>query len=204
MQYIETKAQLREVYGQAWPDAIRKQMRQLDRHARRFLELSPMVMIGSQDAQGRADVTPRGDKPGFVLPLDDRRIALPDRPGNNRLDTFENILDDPTVGLLFLIPGVNETLRINGAGRITADADLCARFSINENPARSVLIVEIQEVFLHCAKAFLRSGFWAHERWPHRSELPTLGEMVRDQLDIEAPAADLDAALAEAYKTTLW
>ena len=119
MEYLTTREELRAIYKEPGDAPIRKELRALDAHSRNFLAKSPFVLIGSCDGQGNADVTPKGDKPGFVAVLDDNTIAIPDRPGNNRLDTLENILRDPAVGLLFLIPGMNETLRINGQARIT-------------------------------------------------------------------------------------
>ena len=204
MDFIETQEQLRALYGTPHDVAIRKQMARLDPHAKGFLARSPFVMIGSQDREGHADVTPKGDRPGFVQVLDDTTLAIPDRPGNNRLDTWQNVVDNPAVGLLFMIPGMNETLRINGTGRLTADADLCARLGMNGRPARAVLVVAVAEVYMHCAKAYIRSELWKPETWPDRADLPTLGEILRDQLAMAETPEALDTRLAEGYARTLW
>lgn len=204
MEYIETVEELREVYRQPSDGAVRKELRRLDGHARTFLSKSPFVVIGSQDKQGNGDVTPRGDRPGFVAVLDDTTIAIPDRPGNNRLDTWENVVQNPAVGLLFLIPGMNETLRINGRGRLTADPDLCARFEVKSRPAIAVLVVEIDAVYMHCAKAFMRSELWKPETWPDRGEMPTLGQIISDQLALSESGEDIDTALAEGYRKSMW
>lgn len=204
MQFIETRDELRAVYRLPSENAVRKQLPMLDAHARKFLARCPFVLIGSQDAGGNADVTPKGDLPGFVNVLDDVTIAIPDRPGNNRLDTFENVIENPSVGLLFVIPGMNETIRINGEARITVDDDLRAQLGVNDRPALSVLIVRIHEVFLHCAKAFMRSELWKPESWPDRAEMPTLGEIIRDQLALKESTEELDNGLAEAYRNSLW
>lgn len=204
MEFIKDTADLREIYGEAGPRAVQKELRALDRHSRRFVERSPFVLIGSSDGAGNADVTPKGDKPGFVHILDDNTIAIPDRPGNNRLDTLENLLRDPSIGLLFLIPGMNETLRINGSAKVTADAALCAQLAVNGKPARSVIVVTINTVFIHCAKAFMRSQLWNPESWAPRSEMPTLGEILNDQMALDIKAEETDRELDEIYQKTMW
>jgi hypothetical protein len=204
MEFITSREALRGVYKAPSEAPIRKELRALDRHARTFIEKSPFLLIGSSDGKGNADVTPRGDRPGFVAILDDRTIAIPDRPGNNRLDTLENILAEPSVGLLFLIPNMNETLRLNGHARITADEGLCARLAVDGKRPATVLLVEVRSVYMHCAKAFMRSGLWAPETWPARSEMPTLGEILKDQIAYAPTAAEADEALAQAYAKSMW
>lgn len=204
MEFIETKEGLRAVYKPAGSLPLEKEMRGLDKHARAFIAASPFVVIGSQDGAGHGDATPKGDRPGFVAVLDDTAIAIPDRPGNNRLDTLENVLANPAVGLLFLIPGMNETLRINGRARITADPEMCARFAVNGKPAVSVMIVAIDAVYMHCAKAFLRSGLWNPESWQPRAAMPTLGEILKDQLALQESADETDRYLDDAYAKTMW
>ena len=204
MRFLTTEEELRAVYQAPSEAAVRKQLGQLEEHSRRFLDKSPFVLIGSQDRAGNADVTPKGDAPGFVQPLDDRTIAIPDRPGNNRLDTWQNILGNPAVGLIFFIPGMNETLRINGTARLTVDDTLRQQFDMNGRPALAVLVVSIREVYMHCAKAFIRSGLWKPDTWPERSEMPTLGEIIRDQLETAETASMIDEKLDENYRTALW
>ena len=204
MKFIETQEELRTVYREAKGGAVLKELKKLEQHAKGFLSRCPFVVIGSQDAEGNADATPKGDKPGFVKVLDDTTIAIPDRPGNNRLDTWENIIQNPAVGLLFLIPGMNETLRINGIARLTTDDDLRQEFAVDGRPALAVMVVEIKAVYMHCAKAFIRSGLWKPESWPDRSEMPTLGEIMRDQLASADSASAIDERLDENYRTALW
>ncbi|WEX09667.1 pyridoxamine 5'-phosphate oxidase family protein [Chelativorans sp. AA-79] len=182
MKFIETLDELRSLYTAPSTNAVRKQIPAIDPHAARFIARAPLVAIGSQDDEGNADVTPKGDAPGFVQVLDETTLAIPDRPGNNRLDTFSNVIRNPSVGLLFMIPGMNETLRVNGRARITADATLCEKLAVNGRPAKTVMIVQVREVFLHCAKAYMRSDLWKPETWPDRSEMPSLIEMIKDQL----------------------
>lgn len=149
-------------------------------------------------------MSPKGDRPGFVVALDDVTLAIPDRPGNNRLDSWENVLRNPAVGLIFLIPGMDETLRINGEGRLTADPVLCKLLAVEGKPALTVLVVKIGAVYMHCAKAFMRSRLWSPQTWPERAEMPTLGQILRDQLALSQSSQELDAGLAEAYRNSLW
>ena len=204
MEFITTREELRSNYGALHELAVRKELPALDGHARSFIGRSPFVLIGSCDAEGNADVTPKGDKPGFSAVLDGNTIAIPDRPGNNRLDTFENIVVNPAVGLLFLIPGMNETLRVNGTGRLTTDLALREQLAVDGKLPITVLVVKVRGCFMHCAKAFMRSGLWKPDGWPDRSKLPTLGEILRDQLALSENGADIDRSIEEGYKTTLW
>lgn len=206
MDFIASHDELRTIYKTPEPTAgsIRKELKRLDGHCRSFIAKSPFVLIGSSDGNGNADVTPKGDKPGFAAILDDNTIAIPDRPGNNRLDTLENIVANPAVGLLFLIPGMNETLRVNGEARITVDAALREQLAVEGKLPLSVVIVMVRAAYMHCAKAFMRSELWQPESWPDRKSIPTLGEILRDQLAVDQSAAETDRRLDEAYKQTLW
>ena len=183
---------------------MRKELKTLDGHCRSFIGNSPFVLIGSSDGAGNADVTPKGDRPGFAAILDDATIAIPDRPGNNRLDTLENIVVNPAVGLLFLIPGMNETLRINGEARITIDPTLRERLAVDGTPPLSVLVVHVRAAYMHCAKAFMRSELWKPESWLDRATLPTLGAILRDQLALADTIEQTDHWLDEGYKKTMW
>ena len=206
MDFITSHDELRAVYKSPRPTdgSIRKELAKLDGHCRSFIARSPFVLIGSSDGNGNADVTPKGDRPGFAAVLDDNTIAIPDRPGNNRLDTLENIIVNPAVGLLFLIPGMNETLRVNGEARITTDATLRERLAVEGKPPASVVVVTVKAAYMHCAKAFMRSELWKPESWPDRNSMPTLGQILRDQLAVDQSAIDTDRRLDEAYKQTLW
>lgn len=204
MQFITTRDELRTLYKNPGDGAVRKELKTLDGHCRSYIGKSPFVLIGSSDGKGNADVTPKGDRPGFAAILDDNTIAIPDRPGNNRLDTLENIVRDPAVGLLFLIPGMNETLRINGEARITADIALRESLAVDGKLPLSVIVVSVKAAYMHCAKAFMRSELWKPESWLDRSTLPTLGEILRDQLALADSAAATDKRLDEGYKQTMW
>lgn len=193
---------LRALYPPVRERSRLKVLPALDGHGRRFIGLSPLVMVASFGSDGRADVTPRGDLPGFVAIEDERTLLLPDRPGNNRLDTLTNLVSNPAIGLLFLIPGVDETLRVNGRAEIRDDADLLARFAVGEKPPATVLRVTVEEAYLHCAKAFMRSGAWDPARHIDRARLPSMGEMLRDQLGLAT--AETQAEMLERYKATLY
>jgi PPOX class probable FMN-dependent enzyme len=204
MEFLKTREELRSVYKQPGDTPIRKELKRLDAHCRNFLAKTPFVLIGTQDTSGNGDVTPKGDKPGFIAILDDNTIAIPDRPGNNRLDTLENLLVNPAIGLIFLIPGMNETLRINGEARITLDAGLRDRLVVEGKAPQSVIVVKIRSAYMHCAKAFMRSDLWNPKAWPPRSEMPTLGEILKDQLALTEPAQETDEWLADAYRKSMW
>jgi len=206
MDFIASHEELRTVYKTPRPEdgAIRKELGKLDGHCRSFIARSPFVLIGSSDGHGNADVTPKGDKPGFAAVLDDSTIAIPDRPGNNRLDTLENVIANPAVGLLFLIPGMNETLRVNGEARITVDAALRERFAVEGRPALNVMLVNVKAAYMHCAKAFMRSELWKPEGWPDRKSMPTLGQILHDQLSLEEAPEATDRWLDDAYAKNMW
>lgn len=202
---IRSEAALRQIIGTPSELVIRKVQPALDQHARTFIAQSPFLLIGTSNAQGQLDVSPRGDLPGFVIPLDDQTLVIPDRPGNRRIDTLSNIVANPQVGLLFLIPGIEETLRINGRAVIAHDAELLQRTAVQGKQPLLVIGVEVQEVYFHCAKAFRRSKLWDAAQWPKRSDVPTLGTILKDQMQIEqATAAEIDCDLEESYARTLY
>lgn len=201
---IRDDAGLRQVYAAPSKGVQDKCFPHLDKHSRRFLELSPFFCIGSSRADGLGDVSPRGGEPGFVHALDDRRIAYPDRPGNNRLDTLENIVRNPAVGLLFFLPGVEEMLRINGVASITTEEALMERFVHDGKRPRSVIVVETREVYFHCTKALKRSDLWNPDKRLPKGTFPSLGKIARDQFRLLIPAKIIDMALAKDAKDNLY
>ena len=184
---IDDPQRLRALYPMPGERALRKQMAALDRHALRFIALSPFVVLSTADAQGRQDASPRGGAPGFVHAVDAQRLWIPDAPGNHRLDSLGNIVATGRIGLLFLIPGVDETLRVNGRARLCDEADRLAPFAADPR-VRLVIEVEAEEVYLHCAKALMRSKLWSDAARVERSVLPSMGRMINDQTGIDAPA----------------
>lgn len=205
---IEDEAALREAFPATHEMAIKKCLDFLDPHARNFIARSPFLCIGTQTEAGSADVSPRGDPCGFVRVLDDRTLLIPDRPGNNRLDTLSNVVANPSVGVLFMVPGFDETLRVNGTAHITQDPELLALLQVQERQPRVAIVVSVQEVFLHCAKAFRRSKLWDPASVQDRSEMPSLSKMVLDQTtgapEDAADMAKIDAGLEEAYRTSMY
>jgi PPOX class probable FMN-dependent enzyme len=194
MEYVTDLARLQElVGGEPSERSVRKQRDHLDVHARQFLAAAPFCVLSTASATGACDATPRGDEPGFALALDDRTLALPERPGNKRLDSVRNILENPQVGLLFVVPGVTHTLRVNGTARVVADADFFDRMAVYGKPPVLALVVSVGEVYFHCAKAFVRSQLWQPETWPDRQALGSLGRVLRDQVGIgENEAREVD------------
>jgi PPOX class probable FMN-dependent enzyme len=202
---IDSEAQLRSLLGEPSELAVRKQLAGLDAHCRAFIALAPFVAIGTTDAAGRGDVSPRGDAPGFVQILDERRLALPERPGNRRAYTLRNILQTGGVGLLFIIPGVEETLRVNGRAWLTRDERLLDAMVARGKRPLLAIGVEVEEAYMHCAKAFKRSGLWDAATWPERAALPSLARMLLDQIGpCETTLADLESQVAESYAKRLY
>ena len=183
---FESVSDLREVYADPKQRVLDKQLSALDEHCRKFISLSPFMLLGTE-----GDISPKGDEPGFVAVLGDNRILIPDRSGNNRLDSLQNILANPKVGLLFMIPGIHETLRINGTAEITNDADLLAPLAVNGIAPKTGLLVQVEEAYLHCAKALIRAKLWDEEARQERGVLPSYGNMVTRQTGVEAEEANL-------------
>jgi PPOX class probable FMN-dependent enzyme len=197
---VTTIDRLREIIVSPQEGALSllKQHDALDAHDRAFIAKSPFCLLATAGADGRCDVSPKGDAPGFVLVLDERTLVVPDRPGNRRVDSLLNILENPHAGLLFLVPNVEETLRVNGRAAIVEDAELLQRMAVRGRAPQLGILVEVEEVFFHCAKAFKRSGLWQPNSWIGRAELPSFGQILLDQTRPDGCSADdLDARLAE-------
>jgi PPOX class probable FMN-dependent enzyme len=201
---IASVAKLRECYPKLPNErARRKALDRLDTHMRNFIARAPFLCLGTSSEQG-ADVTPRGDRPGFVHVLDDTTILIPDWPGNNRLDSLTNIVSNPRVGLLLFIPGVDETLRINGVAEVTVDPGLIRRWDVNGKHPRSVLKVTVQQAFLHCAKALIRSHLWGSEYRIDRKELPSYGQILKDQTGVSETVQEIQSAIDRSYRENLY
>lgn len=178
--FISTEEQLRAVIGHPSHRVLAKHVRALDAHCRAFIAASPYVVIASADGDGAIDVSPKGDPPGFVHVLDDRTLAVPERPGNRKADTFTNVLQNDRVGLLFLVPGKAESLRISGTGALIRDRWLRDRLKVKAKVPELVLVVAVQEVFFHCSKCVVRSQLWNAVDWPDPSNLPSLAQAMVD------------------------
>jgi PPOX class probable FMN-dependent enzyme len=201
---VTSLEEVRAVSGEPSERSLRKQLSALDRHCRTFIGLSPFLLLATSGADGSCDVSPRGDAPGFALVLDDHTLVIPDRPGNRRRDSLGNIFENPRVSMIFLIPGVEETLRVGGDAAIVRDPDLLERLTARGRVPQFAIVVRVREAFLHCPKAFKRSRLWDTATWPERSALPTLAEMIKDHARLEVTAEELQREYDRSYETQLY
>lgn len=199
---ITTPEALRSLYAAPQARAVQKQITALDLHCRRFIELSPFVLLATSSAQHDMDASPRGGAPGFVKVAHNNSLLIPDSPGNNRLDSLENIIATGRIGLLFLIPGFDETLRVNGRAVLSLDAAHIALCSTEKRAPKLVIQVTVEAAYLHCAKAFMRSRLWLAEAQVPRTLLPTAGQMISQQTGIHVPA-ETQADMARRYAPDL-
>lgn len=204
VEFVGEIEELERLLGEPPESVVRKVLPRLEEHSRHWIAHSPFCLLSTSDGQGLADVSPRGDPAGFVKVLDDRTLVIPERPGNKRHDTLRNLIVNPALGMLFLIPGREETLRVNGRGKVVANAPFFADLAVEGKPPRAAVLVEVDEVFFHCAKAFRRSGLWRHEEWPDRDVAPSLGAMMRDQLALPFEAKVIDDDLEAGYRVTMY
>jgi len=201
---LTSREDLRTIYREAKGGAVDKVIQELDEHCANFLAQSPFMVLSTADGNGVVDGSPKGGEPGFAQILADGRVAWADSSGNNRLDSFENVVANPSVALLFMIPGLNETLRINGTAELVTDPALCERLSLGGRPAKVVAAVTVHEAYLHCAKAFRRASLWEPESWPGANELPSGAEILKDHAAIDAPLEVIDEGYEADIEATLW
>ncbi|MDR8411527.1 pyridoxamine 5'-phosphate oxidase family protein [Nonomuraea sp. 3-1Str] len=200
---IDSESELRELLGDVMPRAATKERARLHERDRQWLAASPFCLIATSGADGSCDVSPKGDPAGFVRVLDDTTIAIPDRPGNRRADGFRNILTNPNVGLIFMIPGRNETLRINGRARLVREAPFLDEMVVKNHRPQLALVVEIDQIFFHCAKAFLRSSLWKPDAWKPDA-LPSHARLVKDVQVVEESVEQLEQYYGESYAKRLY
>lgn len=205
---IKNVEELTALFDETHPLAVHKCLPRLDKYAREFISRSPFVCVATHDVNGASDVSPRGDPAGFVKVLNDTTLAIPDRPGNNRLDTMSNIVNSGSLGLLFMVPGYDDTLRVNGSAVLTTDPDILGALSLNGREPKVAILMTVKESFLHCAKAFKRSKLWDIETQQKRSEMPTLGQMIIEQTAENTPTpdevAEADHAVENDYRERLY
>lgn len=192
---LQTEAELREFVGEPSRAIAEKSIDHVDAESARFIAASPLFLLATTARDGSCDVSPRGDPAGSVLVLDDRTLAFGDRKGNKRLDSLRNVVEHPRVGMLFLVPGTGETLRVNGTARVVVEAPYQERLAVRGVVPQLAVEVAVEELFLHCAKAFARSALWDPASWPGRDAVPSAGQLVRSQSGTTVPAAVIDAAL---------
>ncbi len=192
-------------YAAVAKGAALKDIGRIDVHMGRFIALSPLCLIATADANGKQDVTPRGDPPGAFKVLDEHTIVLADRPGNNRLDTLKNLLENPEIALIFLLPGVNDTVRVAGTARLSVDPELLASLAVQGKEPKCAIVVSVRQAYLHCAKALLRSRLWAPDYVQPKGTFPSISRMVGDQIGLtEEDKKTAEARTEKAYKEGLW
>ena len=196
---VTSKQELRTIFGQPSERAVLKCQSSLDEHARAFIAVSPFLLLATSNFAGQCDVSPKGDAPGFVLVLDDTHLVVPDRPGNNRIDGLSNIIENPHVGMIFLVPGRGDTLRVNGRAAIIRDFEVLSRLAAHGKEPRIAMGVEVEEAYLHCPKAFLRSSLWDPSTWSDPKKLPSFAQMLWDQI----PSAHGGANTVQEYEREL-
>jgi len=194
---------LRARYDEPGEISLKKELGHIDHHARDFIGRSPFAMISTADADGWPDASPRGDAPGFIAVVDEQRLHLPDRPGNNRLDSFQNLIANPRIALLFLVPGRLETLRVNGTARLLTEPELLAKHAVRGKPARAVVEIAAKSVYFQCGKAVIRSGLWQKDKWPSLEGLAPFAEAISDQIK-GLDRAVAEARLEEGYRDKLY
>jgi uncharacterized protein len=203
-EFITSEAQLRALYGEPKRLPARAKADRIDGLCRRFIALSPLICVSSCDGAGRQDVSPRGDAPGFVQVLEERTIAIPDRPGNNKLETLSNLLVNPTIGVLFIIPGHDETLRLNGTAKISRNPALLASAAVGDRLPRAMIVVTVEEIYPHCGKALRRARLW--ESQPRATDaIPSLAAIAVAMADIrDRSVEEVDAQVQKGYQTELY
>lgn len=201
---IRTEAELRQVLGAPSQRAMDKTVSALDDNCRAFIAASPFLLIGSVDAQGRLDVSPKGDPPGFVQVLDDHTLAIPDRLGNRRADTFVNILQQPQVALLFLIPGKQDTLRVAGSAQIVRDESLRQGMAVQGKVPDLALVVQVQEAFIHCPKCMIRSHLWEPEHWPGLEAVPSMAQTFIAHAKLDQSLEEVQALIDQGVRERLY
>jgi len=201
---IADESALRARYAEPSEIVKRKQLDRLDVHCRAIIAHSPFLVLATAGADGTVDASPRGDAPGFVQVIDDRTLMLPDRRGNNRLDSLANVLGNPEVGMIFFVPGLGETLRVNGRAEIVADTAVLDGMAVAGKPPTSALRIAVREAYLHCAKAVIRAKLWSDDYKIDRSAFPSLGRMVAEQVGADDRVEEFDRAIEESYRTRLY
>ncbi|MFT6556589.1 pyridoxamine 5'-phosphate oxidase family protein [Sneathiella sp.] len=200
---INSLEELRAIYGEPKEAVLKKILPSLEDHGKNFIARSPFLVLSTSGKNGQADASPKGDMPGFVHVPDNQTILIPDRIGNNITDSLRNIIENPEVGLIFFIPGIRETLRVNGPCQILADADLLDRFKEKGKAPRTVLKVTVREAYMHCGKAIIRSDLWGDTHKVSQKDFPSLGKILADQI-AGLDGQELDESLEKSYSDRLY
>ena len=203
-QHLQTSGELRALVAEPSHWVNNKVIDHVDELISRFIAASSLIVVSSTRSDGALDITPRGDAPGFVKVIDPRLIAIPDRPGNRRMDTHENILENPNIGLIFIIPGHRDTVRLSGKAALVRDAKLGRDLAVNNRPAELVMLVRVDRVLCHCPKAFIRGRVWEMEDWPDISDVPTLAEMMKAHGGMMETLGEVENGVKEDRETNLY
>lgn len=201
---LTSSGDLRSIYRPPARGPVDKVIHRLDEHCADFLAKSPFFVLSTANAEGVCDGSPKGGPPGFVRVLDEQRLAWADYSGNNRLDSFENLVTNESVALLFLIPGLDETLRVNGTAELRTEPELCEAFAIDGKNARVVVVVSVVEAYIHCAKALRRAALWSQDSWLDSTDLPSAACIVKDHAAIDVDVDVIEEARERNLRATLW
>lgn len=202
---ISSESELRELYGEPSRLVQNKVITQIDDHVRNYIAQAPFLILATADEKGNCDASPRGDAAGFVHIIDDNHLVIPERPGNKRMDSITNILSNPQIGLIFLIPTLEETLRINGRACVIRDAELLEKMAVKGRVPALGIGVQVEECFIHCAKAFMRSGMWKPETWPEEGTIPNAAQILADHVKLpDVTVKSVAEGLQESYTKRLY
>ena len=197
---VRSSEELREMVASPSGTAVEKEITYLDEASRAFIAQSPFVLVGTSASDGSCDVSPKGDAPGFTLVLDEQTLVIPDRPGNRRADSMTNIIENPHVGLLFLVPGASDTLRVNGRAEIIYDDDVLAQMEAGGKLPKFGFAVHVEQAFLHCAKCINRSSLWDRDTWPSPSDVPSAAALMLGHVKYEGTAEEFQRAYDEGVR----
>ena len=193
---VTSAEEIKEILGKDFPSQISKVIDHIDDHCRSWIERTPFIVVSSANADGAMDVSPKGDPPGFVKVLDQHTLAIPDRRGNHRGDTFKNVIENPKVGIVFIIPKRSEVVRVSGTGQIVKDQDLLVAMAVNEKVPDLALLVRVEEAMFHCGKSMIRSRMWQPEEWGPIEGLPTYAQALKDHGEMPDALEDLETMVA--------
>jgi len=202
---LTSEAEVRALVGYPSEVVKNKMIQRLDQHCRNFISQSPMLFLATADNSGACDVSPRGDETGFVHIIDEQHLVIPERPGNRRMDSIRNIFDNPNIGLIFIIPGLEETLRVNGKACVIQDDELLEKMMMKGKKPLLGIGVEVEECYIHCAKAFKRSALWQPANWPSKETLPHIPKVIADHANMKGlTSEDVAKSLKETYEKRLY
>ena len=195
---------LEEHFDEPLEAAVAVMRESLDRHQRQFIEHSPFACIATADASGQPTISPKGDAPGFIKVIDDETLVMPDRIGNNKVESFHNLVENPKLGIIFMIPGIRETLRMSGEASITTDQEILKFAQVGKNPVKTGLLIKVTKVYFHCGKAMIRSKLWDENSKLAPGVLPSFGEIIREEAKLDGSTEEVDEMVEGVYKNELY